>query len=127
MNESLAVLLVEDDEGIRQVLGDSLTDEGWTVRQAADGQEALDLLATWRPDVILLDLMMPRMDGWAFRAAQRTLARSVDLPLIILSANHQAESAAATLGAAAFIAKPFNIDHLVATIGAVARSGTRGS
>ena len=127
MNEALGVLLVEDDEGIRQVLADSLADEGWLVRQAADGQEALDLLTTWRPDVILLDLMMPRMDGWAFRAAQRTLARGMDLPLVILSANHRAESTAATLGAAAFIAKPFNIDQLVATIGAVTRPGPRSS
>ena len=118
---------MEDDEGIRQVLSDRLADEGWAVRQATNGLEALDLLATWRPDVILLDLMMPKMDGWAFRAAQRELARAADLPVVILSASHQAESAKVSLGAAAFVAKPFDIDHLLTTIRAATRSGTRES
>src|SRR5581483_10950225 len=65
------VLVVEDDRGIRDLLAAVLTDEGFDVRQAANGKEALAVLERWQPDAILLDLMMPVMDGWTFRREQR--------------------------------------------------------
>src|SRR5436309_3406591 len=60
------ILLVDDDDSIRQVVTVFLTDEGYEVAGAGDGQAALDLLATFKPDIILLDLRMPVMDGWEF-------------------------------------------------------------
>jgi CheY-like chemotaxis protein len=73
------VLVVDDDELIRDTLATALADEGYAVRVAADGRAALDSLHEWRPDLIVLDLMMPEMDGYAFRAAQRAEANAADI------------------------------------------------
>src|SRR4029079_7617453 len=81
-----SVLLVDDDFELRSALADALTDFGWRVRSAASGTDALQLLRSWHPDLILLDLLMPSMDGWAFReeAARRNLLQGV--PLVLISA-----------------------------------------
>lgn len=65
--------VVDGDPDIRDVVADALADQGYEVRVAGDGRAALGVLAAWRPDAIVLDLMMPEMDGWAFRAAQHAL------------------------------------------------------
>lgn len=62
------VLTVDDDFEFRQVIAEALQQQGWEVRGAATGTEALGLLRSWRPDVIVLDLMLPRLNGWAFHA-----------------------------------------------------------
>ena len=67
------VLVVDDDLSIQGFLAEALADEGYGVRTAANGREALAILREWRPDLILLDLMMPEMDGWEFRGEQRAL------------------------------------------------------
>src|SRR5512132_4086682 len=89
------VLVVEDDAALREALSDALRDEGFTVTAAADGREALDLLrvtASPNPSVILLDLAMPRMNGWQFRAEQQTDDRIAAIPIVVLSASsHLAE------------------------------------
>lgn len=111
------VLLIEDDEAIGQVLMDLLADEGFAVRWARHGREGLDVLARWLPRVILLDLMMPVMDGWAFRAAQRALAGpEAQVPVVVLSGAHEARARAASLDAAAVVTKPFDLDDLLATV-----------
>ena len=112
------VLVVDDHEDIRKTLTVALDDEGYDVRAAANGQEALTVLDEWTPNVILLDLMMPVMDGWAFRKEQ--LRRDGEAaPVVILSAAGELESHRAALSAAAFIPKPFDIDRVVETIAAV--------
>lgn len=116
MAEPPRVLLVDDDEAIRYVVAEALLDEGFSVRTASDGQQALALLANWRPDVIVLDLMMPGMDGWAFRAEQRARGLALDIPLVVLSASRRAPDSAEELGAAAVLAKPFELDLFLATI-----------
>jgi CheY-like chemotaxis protein len=114
------VLVVEDETSVGQVVVDVLTDEGYEVRWATNGRAALALLNQWLPDAIVLDLMMPVMDGRAFRAAQRRLPGKVArVPVVVLSGMREARATAEELGAAAVIAKPFDLDDLVNTIGRV--------
>src|SRR5947209_4880532 len=68
---SKRILIADDDESIRETVEMGLSDEGYEVRTARDGRTALSLAREWRPDVILLDMKMPVMDGWAFAAAYR--------------------------------------------------------
>ena len=108
------VLVVDDQEAIRDTLETALDDEGFTVETAANGREALDILERWKPCVILLDLMMPVMDGWAFCAEQRRTGDTT--PVVLLSAAGKLEAHALELCAAGFIAKPFDIDRVITTI-----------
>lgn len=81
------LLVIEDDPDLGDVLCETLTLAGYRVSYAADGIAALEMLRSKDlPDLILLDLMLPRMDGWAFRAAQLRDARLKDIPVIVLSA-----------------------------------------
>jgi CheY-like chemotaxis protein len=112
--KDIHVLVVDDQEAIRDTLQVALDDEGFSVECAANGQEALDIMERWKPCVILLDLMMPVMDGWAFCAEQR---RSGDnTPVVLLSAAGGLQEQARELCAAAFIPKPFDLDRVVSTI-----------
>ena len=111
------VLVVDDQEAIRDTLQTALDDEGFTVECAANGQEALDILQRWQPCVILLDLMMPVMDGWAFRQAQRRSGSTV--PVVLLSAAGRLDEHRESLGAAAVITKPFDLDRVISTIQSV--------
>jgi CheY-like chemotaxis protein len=80
------VLVVDDDRGVRELLTRSLSFEGFDVMEAANGRDALTQLRTGRrPGVIVLDLRMPVMDGWAFRVAQRADPRIARIPVVILS------------------------------------------
>src|SRR3954470_12387725 len=94
------VLVVDDDPDIRESVRLVLEDEGYEVEEAADGAAALALLraATTRPDVILLDLMMPVMNGWQFRAAQLADDDLADIPVIVLSADSNLSEKAPTFG-----------------------------
>ena len=107
------VLVVDDDELIRDTLATALSDEGYSVRVAGDGRAALQTLDEWLPDLILLDLMMPVMDGHAFRDAQRRLNEAAHIPVIVLSAGHNLQARVASLGAAAVFAKPFDLATLL--------------
>ena len=110
------LLVVDDDVSIRGFLAEALADEGYEVRTASDGHEALAVLKEWRPDLILLDLMMPRMDGWVFRAEQRNMPGVSDVPVIILSATRDLATKAQELEPAYLFSKPFDLDDLLATI-----------
>lgn len=112
------ILIVEDDPGIREMLADVLADEGHTVVTAGHGQEALDYLdrADGRPDVILLDLMMPVMTGWQFREAQRQTPAIADIPVVVLSAKARLRGEVAQLDVAAIVSKPIDLDGLLVTL-----------
>ena len=110
------VLVVDDDALIRDTLATALGDEGYAVRVASNGRAALITIGTWRPDVIVLDLMMPVMDGHSFRAAQRAVAETAHIPVIVLSATHEVHGRAASLDAAAIFAKPFDLGALLDVI-----------
>lgn len=108
------VLVVDDQEAIRETLQTALDDEGFTVECASNGREALDILERWKPCVILLDLMMPVMDGWAFRAEQQRAGNTI--PVVLLSAAGELERHKEALGAAAVVPKPFDLDHVISAI-----------
>jgi len=112
------VLLVEDEDSIGQVVADVLTLEGYEVRRARNGREALDVLRDWLPTVILLDLMMPVMDGWAFRAHQREIdGAAADVPIVVLSGAREARARARELGAVEALTKPFDLSQVIAAVG----------
>jgi CheY-like chemotaxis protein len=108
------VLVVDDDPGLRGLLTTVLEDEGYDVRAAANGRAALDLLEAWLPRVIVLDLMMPELDGWAFRVAQLTTPGAAQVPVIVLSAAREVQTE--VLKPAAFVPKPFNLEQLLDTV-----------
>jgi CheY-like chemotaxis protein len=106
------VLVVEDDEGLREMMAQLLTLEGFQTATVANGQEALAYLhASSRPEVILLDLMMPVMDGWEFRRHQQADPALAGVPVIVLSALDQAR--ATNVEAVAFLKKPLDFDRLL--------------
>jgi CheY-like chemotaxis protein len=109
------VLIVEDDEDLREMMAQLLTLEGYQTATVANGREALDYLQeSERPQLILLDLMMPVMDGWEFRRQQRADPELAPVPVIVLSALDQAR--ASNLEADAFLKKPLDFDHLLTLV-----------
>lgn len=114
------LLLVEDDERIRQALGLALADEGCEVVEAGSGEEAFDLLETTRVDVVLLDLMLPGVDGLD---VCRTLRARGDLPIIIVSARADSADVIEGLEAGAddYVTKPLVASELAARIRALLR------
>ena len=105
------VLIVEDDEDLREMMAQLLSIEGFKAATVANGREALAYLHANKPDVILLDLMMPVMDGWEFRRQQKADPDLAHVPVIVLSALDQARAAA--VDAAAFLKKPLDFDRLL--------------
>ena len=109
------VLIVEDDEDLRDMMAQMLTIEGFAATAVANGREALDYLhQAIKPHVILLDLMMPVMDGWEFRRRQQADPALANVPVIVLSALDPAR--AATVDAAAILKKPLDFDRLLQLI-----------
>ena len=111
------ILLVEDDLAIRDALAEVLEALGYSVRCAGNGAEALEILAAAAeelPTLIVLDLMMPVMDGFAFREAARRVPRLADIPVMVVSASDVTSvPRLAELDAAAFLAKPFELERFV--------------
>jgi DNA-binding response OmpR family regulator len=117
------VLVVEDDDAVRDLFMRTLTDNGFDVVLALDGAHALRLTATLRPDAIVLDFGLPEISGRAFVELWRERRdHARDVPIIGVSALPDGERIAAEIGAQEFISKPFDIDDL---IGAVRRLTTR--
>jgi len=111
------ILVVDDDLDIRREVGEILGEEGFDVLLAGGGAEALRLLASSvRPLVILLDLVMPRTDGWEFRRAQLADPRLASIPVLVLSSFDSGPRDVADLNAAGFVAKPFTIAQLLESI-----------
>ena len=112
-------MIVEDDRDTREMLGRFLELEGFKVRTAANGRQALDSLEQdGNTCVILLDLMMPVMNGWQFREAQQQDPdpHIADIPVIVLSAVGNHVQKVQPLDAVAFMRKPFDLDVLLKTI-----------
>jgi CheY-like chemotaxis protein len=104
----LSVLLVDDQLEFREMYARYLTFEGVGVTTAQDGREALDVAGAYPPDVIVMDLAMPGMDGWAFLKQARADARMKQIPVVVVTAYERADTAqdALAAGASAFVAKP---------------------
>ena len=106
------MLVVDDDPDMRAFVRLALEAVGHEVRESADGAAALAELAGWRADLVLLDLMMPGMDGWAFRERQRTAPGLADIPVILMTANRSLTAATAVLEQAGALAKPLDLARL---------------
>jgi DNA-binding response OmpR family regulator len=106
------VLVVEDERDIREAVEAVLVDEGYEVVGACDGADALQKLHACHPGLVLLDLMMPRMDGWQFRAAQQRDPEVSGIPVVVLSALGYVPE----LDAADYLPKPFDLERLVTCV-----------
>ncbi len=108
------ILVVEDDSDLRQSLAELLEGEGCEVACAKDGQDALRQLDGPAPQAILLDLMMPGMDGWTFRSRQRADPRLARIPTVVISAAYAGDAReVAALAPDAFLPKPFDLGSLI--------------
>lgn len=105
------VLVVEDEPSIRDAVAEVLVMEGYAVRTAANGAEALEVIQGELPRLIVLDMRMPVMDGWAF--AQELSERGLGIPILVLTAAHNARNWAQEVGAAGYLPKPFDVVELI--------------
>src|SRR5215471_8898328 len=115
------ILIVEDEAPMRRALEDVLADEGYRVLSAADGESGLQRAITEKPDIVLLDIMMPRLDGYAVCEELRRLSNPV--PILMLTAKGQVEDRVAGLdvGADDYLVKPFSTEELLARVRALLR------
>ena len=112
--QSAPVLIIEDDPDLRDALRELLSGEGYCVTTAADGSEGLARIgAPPRPGVILLDLMLPRMDGFEFRVRQLEDPELAGIPVIVFSGGGDVEQKVARLGVAASLMKPLDFEALL--------------
>jgi CheY-like chemotaxis protein len=118
----VSVLVVDDERDIREAVAEVLKDEGYEVIDARDGAEALLQLRAHHPAVVLLDLMMPGMNGWEFCAARKREPDLHAIPVIVISALGKVSG----IDAAAFLTKPFELDTLVSTVRHYADPASRG-
>ncbi|GAB3669862.1 response regulator transcription factor [Saccharopolyspora tripterygii] len=120
----MRILVVDDDRAVRESLRRSLQFNGYQVELAADGQQALDQLADSRPDAMVLDVMMPRLDG--LEVARRLRSTGDDLPILVLTARDAVSDRVAGLDAGAddYLPKPFALEELLARLRALLRRAT---
>jgi CheY-like chemotaxis protein len=111
------VLIVDDDPDILDMMGLLLENAGYEVQTALDGARALDRLGDGvRPAIILLDLMMPVMDGWSFRDHQRRDPAIARIPVVVLTGDGHADDKARALGAEGYLRKPVELAELLAMV-----------
>lgn len=115
------VLIVDDEEGFRDGVADLLEMEGYRVLVASDAVEAVRLVPEFRPEVILLDLRMPHLDGEGFLRGMSGLPASKRVPVVLMSAREDVSNIAARTGAAASLHKPFEAPQLLALLAKVLR------
>ena len=111
MSDPRRVLVVDDDESIRELVEMALSSEGHLVMTAPHGAAALDVIARTPPDVILLDMKMPVMDGWEFARAYRQVPGQ-HAPIVVVTAAQDAASRAAEVAADGHLPKPFDLEDL---------------
>jgi CheY-like chemotaxis protein len=117
MTSRKRILIVDDDASIRAAVADALTEEGYDPVLSVHGEDALRLLdGGLRPDAILLDNMMPVMDGATFAAHVLASAAHRHLPVILMTADKAAEQRARAIGLQAFLRKPVALDDLIAAV-----------
>lgn len=109
-------MIVEDDERIQRLVELVLRGEGYSVLQAGDGRRALEIIDSDKPDLILLDLMLPVLDGWAFRERMLQKPSTAAIPVILISAVRNLPETARELSVAGYLSKPFEIEELVRSV-----------
>ena len=121
------VLVVDDSDAVRDLLVVNLELEGFEVRAAADGQEGLEVAQAWQPDVITLDVVMPRLGGFETVERLREAPATAHIPVVIVTGRAQADDRARgeRLGVDAYLTKPFEPTDLVAVVSELAGAGRR--
>ena len=117
----IQILIVEDHRAIAQTLRDNLEADGYDVRISGDGQDAVQVILEWRPDLVLLDLMLPKRDGFVVLATIR--ARGAAMPVIVVSARGSEGEKVRALRAGAddYVVKPFGLLEVLARVDALLR------
>ena len=112
------VLVVDDDEVIRQLIAVNLQLEGFEVSTAVDGQDCLEKVAQVRPDVITLDVMMPRLDGWVTAVRLRESPETAHIRVVMITARAQEHDVRRgnEIGVDAYVTKPFDPNQLIQTV-----------
>lgn len=120
-NDLQTILVADDEEDVRELVAYRLTRSGYGVVEAIDGQQALELARDRKPDLAVLDVMMPRLDGYELTRKLRAEESLRSLPIILLTASAQENdvSRGFEAGADDYMKKPFNPDELVARVRAV--------
>ncbi|WP_392531178.1 PAS domain S-box protein [Nostoc sp. C117] len=117
------ILVVDDDANIRELLRQQLENEGYNVREAKDGVDAIHQIKTARPDLILLDVMMPQINGFDVAAVLKNDPQTADIPIIILSIIENKERGY-HIGIDRYLTKPINTEKLLGEIGSLLSQGT---
>lgn len=117
------ILVVDDEKGIQEIVSQALKRRGYDTLNAADGDTALDMAFTAKPDLIILDLMLPRMDGWEVCRRLKSNKETASIPIIMLTARREETDLVEglDLGADDYIKKPFSLAELTARVGAILR------
>ena len=125
MNQRPTILIVDDEPFNIAVLEQELDDLGYDTISAGDGQAALDQVRSEAPDLVLLDIMMPVMDGFAVLSRLKASPSTRDIPVIVISANHDMPSVVKGIkqGAEDYLPKPFALEELIARVHALVRRG----
>ncbi len=110
----MRILVIEDDSDVRALMLEALSREGHVVADASDGVEGLQMAREHRPDVILLDLMMPTMDGWTFLAEQKRDRRLAGIPVVVVSGCP--EERAEDVDADGYLRKAYDLDEVLAYV-----------
>lgn len=116
------IFVIEDEQDIRDSLAEAIESEGYCTLTAPNGREAMELFSSDAspfgplPDLILLDLMMPKMNGAKFLEYRKNNARLANIPVILMSADNETEKKATLLGADGHLKKPLELDDLFSTI-----------
>lgn len=113
------VLIVEDEDDVAELVADVLEWEGYSTRRA-QGSDALEAVRSFAPDVILLDLMMPVMNGFEVMAHLRHSEEYHAIPVVVMTAMHDAPARAREMGADAYLSKPFDITDLLLAVQSLA-------
>jgi DNA-binding response OmpR family regulator len=108
------ILVVDDDAAILEIVADVLEYEGYVVETALNGATAIEVVERTAPRLVLLDMRMPLLDGWGFARVLRE--RGIELPILVMTAARDAAGWADEIGAAGFLAKPFDIAELLGAV-----------
>ena len=120
--KNATILIVDDDESIRSLLRQELTDAGYLTEEAANGKEALESIRENRPDLVILDVMMPELNGFDLAAILKNDPQTMDIPIIVLSIV-QDKARGFRFGVDRYLSKPIDTAELFAEVGALLEQG----
>jgi len=122
------ILLIEDEGNIREAIGFILSRAGWEVQGHGNGATAIEAVTRTKPDMVILDIMLPGLSGFEILRALRDGAETAQLPVLMLTAKGQArdQEAAFLMGADAYLTKPFSNADLLATVARLAQARATG-